>query len=260
MKNNATRPVPWLLVKLALLLAALSSAWALAGGEGCGNCAGASALLGGKGLALAGLAYYAILLTVATAVGPCVVVHAGILLAAGIHVGLTGLLVHAGIFCPPCFAAAAAAVAAFVCELLTAEVYPLGLHFFLPLAVFVIQGWAFFTGFLPAAAEAKAVVRRTAEEEMRVPAAAPGRVRMVVYSRADCGYCIRLERDVMPELVRDFGDKLAVERRSAEDLPGIPTPTLILSGAGGRHLFPGLPPVAMLREKIEDLMGESRAR
>jgi hypothetical protein len=260
MENNATRPVPWLLVKFALVLAALSSAWALAGGEGCGSCAGASALVGGKGLALAGLAYYAVLLTVATALGPCVVVHVGILLAAGVHVGLTGLLVHAGIFCPPCFTAAAAAVAALVCEFLTAKVYPLGLNFLLPLVVLVIHGWAFITGILPAAVEAKAVVRMAVEEEMRVPAAAPGRVRMVVYSRADCGYCIQLERYVMPELVRDFGDKLAVERRPAEDLPGMPTPTLILSGAGGRHLFPGLPPVAMLRQKIEDLMGESHAR
>jgi len=79
---------------------------------------------------------------------------------------------------------------------------------------------------------------------------------MVVYTRPDCGYCMELEKDVLPGILREFGSRLSVERRSAEALPGIPTPTIILTGSERRRLFPGLPPEAVLREAISNVMGE----
>jgi hypothetical protein len=80
---------------------------------------------------------------------------------------------------------------------------------------------------------------------------------MVVYTRPDCGYCMELEREILPDLIRDFGDRLQIERRSAQTLPGIPTPTLILCGSQKRRMFPGLPSREDLRRAIESVMGEN---
>ena len=97
-------------------------------------------------------------------------------------------------------------------------------------------------------------------EEFTSPPVEPGRARMVVYTRPDCGYCMELERDILPGLTRDFGSGLVVERRSAEALPGIPTTTILLSGFDRRRFFPGLPPEADLRAAIENVMGDDHGR
>jgi hypothetical protein len=105
-----------------------------------------------------------------------------------------------------------------------------------------------------------AVSERVVQGELALPLVERGKVRMVVYTRPDCGYCMELERDVLPDLVRVFGTRLTVERRSAESLPGIPTPTIILTGSEKRHMFPGLPPREDLERAIQIVMGEDHGR
>jgi hypothetical protein len=180
-----------------------------------------------------------------------------VLLAAGIHGGLLAVLAHAGIFCAPCFGTALAALAALVFAIRCESSNALRASFVIPVAACLVQAGVLLSGAGPALAHAQAEPDRVVHEDLVSGSVARGTVRLVVYTRADCGYCIQLERDVLPGLIREYGDRLTIERRSAAELPGIPTPTLILSGDQKRRLFPGLPEVEELRNVIQDLMGES---
>jgi hypothetical protein len=245
------------MIQIATLVAIAFSAWAALGSGSCGSCDGAADLLGGKSLAAVGVVYYAVLFTAAVVLGPSLFVYAGVLLAAGVHGGLLVLLARAGIFCAPCVGTALAALAALVGAIRCDPSNALRASLVIPGAALFVQAGFFFSGSLPALAEARASAEQVTREEFRVPAVPPGQVHLVVYTRPDCGYCIQLERDVLPGLVRDYGDRLAIERRSAAELPGIPTPTLILTGSARRQLIPGLPETEDLRNTIQNLMGES---
>ena len=109
-------------------------------------------------------------------------------------------------------------------------------------------------------AHTKSSADQVVREELTAAPVERGKARMVIYTRPDCGYCMELERDVLPEITRAYGARLLVERRSAESLPGIPTPTLILRGAEKRRMFPGLPSREELRRAIETVMGEDHDR
>ena len=257
MIRTVEHPAAWRMIQIATLVAIAFSAWAALGTGSCGSCDGAAELLRGKNLAAVGVVYYSILFTAAVALGPSLFVYSGVLLAAGIHGGLLGVLAHAKIFCAPCVGTALAALAALVFAIRCDSSNAIRASFVIPAAAFLVQAGVLFTGAAPVLAQAEADSDRVVREDLSSLPVARGHVRMVVYTRLDCGYCIQLERDVLPGLVREYGDRLAIERRSAAELPGIPTPTLILTGSARRRLIPGLPELEDLRKAIADLMGES---
>lgn len=258
MSHPTNAPGSWRILLGSLVLATGFSAWAALGGSGCASCEGAAGLLGGKALALVGVVYYGVLFVAAAALGPSLFVYSGVLLAAGVHGGLLAVLAHAKILCIPCVVTAIAALVALGSAIRCEPSNALRASLLSPAAALAVQGWILFAGGIPASAEAPADLLR--EPELLSSAAAKGEVRLVAYTRPDCGYCIELERSVLPALEREFGSTLTIERRSAERLPGIPTPTLILSGSDRRHLYPGLPDVEDLKSTIRELMGESHGR
>jgi len=247
----------WRMIQIATLVAIAFSAWAALGSGSCGSCDGAALLFRGKSLAAVGVVYYSSLFIAGVAFGPSLFVYSGVLLAAGIHGGLLAVLAHAKIFCAPCVATAMAALAALVFAIRVDSANALRASFVIPVAAFLVQAGVLFTGAAPVLAQAEAEPDQVVHEDLASLPVARGEVRMVVYTRPDCGYCIQLERDVLPGLVREYGDRLAIERRSAAELPGIPTPTLILTGSAKRRLIPGLPEPEDLKKVIQDLMGVS---
>jgi hypothetical protein len=255
--DTIDHPESWRIQQIALLGAIGCSTWAVLGSGTCASCEAAAGLLKGKPVATVGVIYYALLLAAALWWGPSLLVHSGVLLAAGVHVGLLTILFHAKIFCAPCLGTALSAFAALALSIRCDPSMAFRASWVIPGAAILVQSWVLLTGALPAMAETRANAERVAEEEFAAPPVASGDVRMVVYTRPDCGYCIQLEREILPKLVREFGPHLKVERRSAEHLPGIPTPTLILTGAEGRRFFPGLPELEALRSTLRTLMEES---
>ena len=257
MTRNLGHPKSWTALKIAAAGAALFSAWAAWGGGGCASCDAAAGILGGRSLGAVGVVFYGFLLAAALARGPSLLVYSGVLAAAGVHVGLLMVLVHARIFCAPCVGAALCALAALAAAFRCDGSNAFRASWVIPGAAILVQWGSLLHGALPALAQGRTKAEAAAEEEFRAPPVAPGDVRMVVYSRPDCGYCLQFDRDVLPGLIREFGKHLEIERRSAESLPGLPTPTLILTGAAQRRFFPGLPESEDLRRTLHDLMEET---
>jgi hypothetical protein len=260
MDHRTEHPRAWRCLLGSLAVAALLAFWASVGKTGCESCQGASEILPGKTLATMGTIYYGVLFLAALFTGPTLFVYSGVMIAAGIHGPLLALLVQAKLFCAPCILTAMAVALAVVMTVVLAPSNAWRGSLLLPGTAFVFQTWILFSGAVPLQAETRASVSRIAQDELVSPPVERGKAKMVVYTRPDCGYCMELERDVLPGIVREFGSRLAVERRSAEALPGIPTPTIILTGAERRRLFPGLPAEEDLRLAIASVMGEGHDR
>lgn len=260
MDPRTEHPRAWRCLLACLAAAALLAFWASVGKVGCESCQGASEILPGKSLATMGTIYYSILFLAALFTGPTLFVYSGVLIAAGIHGPLVALLIQTKLLCAPCILAALAVALAAATTIVLAPSNAWRGSLLLPGTAFVFQTWILFTGAVPARAQTRESVSRIAQDELVSPPVERGKAKMVVYTRPDCGYCMELERDVLPGIVREYGSRLAVERRSAEALPGIPTPTIILTGAEGRRLFPGLPAEADLRLSIANVMGEGHDR
>jgi hypothetical protein len=85
----------------------------------------------------------------------------------------------------------------------------------------------------------------------------PGRVRITVYTQPDCPYCDEFRESVMPGIDREFGSRVAVEYRPADDLPAVRrTPTIILRPArsgGAPRVIEGMPSPERLRGVIREL-------
>ncbi|HLY11311.1 MAG TPA: hypothetical protein VKW04_18560 [Planctomycetota bacterium] len=247
----------WGMLLLALGAADAGSVWSLGAGGDCSSCHAAGSLFPENVLAGAGVAAYSGLLAAAAVLGPTLLVSSGILIAAGVHVGLVVWLLHLRILCPPCLLVAAAAAVAAGSLLACDRSNTLRASLLIPGAALLLETWAVLRGELPPdAGGSRGDLVRVAGEAFSQPAVPPGTVRMLAYTRSDCGYCVELEREVLPALVRDYGSRLQIERRPADDLPGIPTPTLILTGGEKRRLFPGLPSSSDLRTAIDSLLGD----
>jgi hypothetical protein len=260
MDLRQAHPRAWKVLIGSLAVAALAASWGAMGGAGCQSCQGVAEVIHGKNLATLGTLYYSILLVAAIFTGPKLFLFSGVMIAAGIHGPLVALLFQAKVFCLPCLVAAAAAGAAVVSVIILAPTNAFRGALLFPGTAFLFQTWILLSGAVPHSAQSKSSVEHLAREEFRSAPVEPGKARMVVYTRPDCGYCMELERDILPGVEKDFGNRLLVERRSAESLPGIPTPTIILSGSERRRLFPGLPPEADLRLAIKNVMGDSDDR
>lgn len=252
--KHQSRAWRWVLGALVLPLA--GSAWAAWGGPGCRSCEGASELLGGRNVAVLGVLYYGILLGASLLCGPSVFVYSGVGVAAGIHAGLVSVLIQSQILCVPCIVTAVSAAVALVAAIVAEPANAFRASLILPGAALAVQSWVLLTGAVPAVTQTRASAERVAHDELASAPVERGKVRMMIYTRPDCGYCIELEQDVLPALERRFGARLRVELRSAEKLPGIPTPTIILTGSNSRRMFPGLPPKEELERAIALVMGE----
>lgn len=252
MKMNDDRNT-WKLFLGLLAGALLGSIWAALGPPGCASCEGLKSAFGGNTLALLGAGYYLVLLLGAALAGPCLPVFAAVQVAAGVHGSLLALMVQRGEFCAPCVLTGVAAVAALGVSIRLEPANALRASFILPGAAFALQTFLLLGGRGASAESARAQVDAASRATPLLAQA--GRVRMVAYTRPDCVYCRDLERDVIPELKREFGERLEIEIRSAAGIPGLPTPTLILTNAARRKLFPGLPPLAELQRAIHELLG-----
>ncbi len=249
----------WRLV-LALLGAALAgSLWAALAGTGCAACEGLQALVGGKTLAFLGVGFYALLILLGLIYGPSLPVFVGIQIAGGIHGSLLALMAQREMLCWPCILTAVAAIAALGVSIRLEPANAFRASFVLPGAAFTLQSFLLLTGASAAVTEARLDARRAVESEVAAPWVETGRVRLVAFTRPDCGYCLDLEKRVVPALKEEFGDRLTVEERSASSMPGLPTPTLIIRGRSGHRVFPGLPPLEELARTIRELKGEDHA-
>ena len=255
MPMNPPRKRSWRLFLLLLAGALAASVWAAVVKTGCGSCSGAGALLDGRTLPIVGAVFYAILLGTAAITGRGLIVFAGIQIAAGIHGALLVILVHKGVFCPPCITVSIAAIVAFGVSIRLEPQNLVRATYRLPASAFFLQALVFLSGGLSIPEEAAKVAQRKALEEIRSDGAQPG-ARLVAFTRPDCGYCIDLERYVLPKLKAEFKDRLRIDLRPAGDLPGLPTPTIIIEGRAGRRMFPGLPPEEELRGAVLEVMGE----
>jgi hypothetical protein len=257
MDMKTKKPWVWRALLGALMIALGCASWAAWGSPGCPSCDGAAEILRGRSLPTLGILYYSALLVCAGVCGPGLCLYSGIAIAAGVHGGLLAILLHSKLFCAPCIATGAAAMLALAAAIALEPQNAFRAGFILPGAALAVQSWVLVSGAMPAAAQPELGAQEQIREELSARPVERGKARMVIYTRPDCGYCLELERDVMPGITRAFGARLEVERRSAESLPGIPTPTLILRGSEKRRMFPGLPSREELHRAIETVMGEN---
>lgn len=78
-----------------------------------------------------------------------------------------------------------------------------------------------------------------------------GPVRMTVYESKACGFCRDLHERILPPLKRRFGDRLRIDRRSAEHHEEIRwTPTLVIHDVPRPEVIEGIPSYRYLEERI----------
>jgi len=189
--------------------------------------------------AFLGIAYYGALFARACVAGITREVHWGILVGAGAHGVLLSRMWGGGPLCGLCLTAAALSAGMVVLTLAIDRANVGRLAVLAPAAILaILAGRALPVTAAPAPAE-------------------PGQLRISIFTQPDCPYCDDLQSRVMPEIVREFGERVATEYRSADSLPAVRrTPTIILqstrAGATPR-IIEGLPTVDRLRGVIRDL-------
>ena len=251
------KPKNWWSLRGAMLglvgLAFVGSLWAWMSRADCGACRTGGALAWGAELAPLGVGFYGGLLLFGLLFGPSRVLYIGLLGAASVHVVLLLVLYQQGILCSPCVLVGGAAILA------------AGLSFWadpdnlargsviLPLGAVIAQGALLAVGYLPPSdvEEQRLAQSPGMSEKLKEPKR--GTARLLVFTRAGCGYCDEFEEDVLPKLLQEFSGRLEVGREPAP--ASLPTPTIVISGAA-RSVFPGLPPISDLRVAIHRALGE----
>lgn len=77
---------------------------------------------------------------------------------------------------------------------------------------------------------------------------------VTVYELPLCPYCRTLRTEILPAIVREFGDKLRVRFESAEAADFVSVaPTLVLSGPRGSRVLQGLPDPEVLRRELQEV-------
>ncbi len=186
----------------------------------------------GSWIAWAGLAGYVALLAVSLWKGPNRLLFAGVFFAFGVH-ALLVVRMSQDRWCWIC--AAAAVNSAFLAGLAVA----------LERSNLKLAGFA-----LPWSAAVLLLVPRSAAPQVHVTQAREG-IRLVVLERPGCDYCRELRERVLPRLAREFGERVEIRFRSADDVPGVTrTPTLILTKRSQARVIDGLPSYEMLRDAV----------
>jgi hypothetical protein len=236
-------------------LALLGALWAWRAREGCGACGAARDLSGGGSLAPVGAVTYAILLASGALFGPSRFLFGGLLLAAGVHLALFLVLVQRGVFCAPCILTGLAAIVAAVLSFVIDPTNLARAGFLIPAGAVAAPMALFWAGGIMTPTLARSNHALYEAPSLREHPARSGGVRMTVYGRAGCPYCVELEEHVIPELRREFGERLDV---FGEEAPaGIPTPTIVIGGAKGT-VFPGLPPIEDLKTALRSAIEGER--
>lgn len=76
-------------------------------------------------------------------------------------------------------------------------------------------------------------------------------VSVIIVEKDDCPYCRELREEVLPRLEREFGGRIEVRFRSADDFPGVrKTPTILVTRRKESRVIEGLPPYEMLRDAV----------
>lgn len=236
-------------------VALAGSVWSVLAGGTCDACHDARALIGGFQLGWIGVVFYA-----ALAVGfwrwDRTALAGGLLLAAiGAHLTLVVFLLRNGILCPPCLVTASGALLA-------------GMGLWLPGATPVrLRQWCLPVGALVTLV-ALLVQQRIAlvhREEIRRQILATvlaerrvvpvGEVHLVIFERADCRYCARFEREMLPTARRGFTGKLTLDKRQADE--NLPTPTVVVLGRTNL-CFVGLPAQMKLASALDQALASDR--
>jgi len=204
----------------------------------CAACAGP-----GPDPAVLGAVGYGALLAAGLIGGLTPALYSGILFAGGVHAGLVAQMLANQRLCAVCLAAAGLSVA-LVAVSIACDRDNLGRLAVLAPGAALVAALGLSQG-PPASA-----------------AVEPGGcVGILIYTQPECPYCERLRSDIMPEIEKEFGTRIRVEYRRAEDLPSVRrTPTLILeSGRSGSRprIIEGLPTLERLRGAIRDLEAAS---
>lgn len=239
---------------VALALAGSIWAWIVKSSGSCSSCGEANALAGDLDLASAGVAYYALLLSSGILFGPSRFFFFGVSIASAVHFVLIGLLVENQIFCAPCFVTGLSAMSAMVASFAVDRVNLARASTALPAAGLAALVGLHMLGVHAAVERVEETRRQVSLLSESVRAPAPGRARLVAYVRSGCRWCDVLERDVMPRIRRNFGGSVSIETRRAP--PGIPTPTIVVSGSQ-RTVFPGLPETEAIERALELALGRS---
>lgn len=225
-----TRRLKTLLAIQVLLSLAAGAGDVLSACSACGTGRLVPALLGALG--------YAVLFGRALTAGLTRDVFVGILFAGGIHAALAIKMLTTGDRCVFCAAAALVSFAMMGISVVLDRTNLGRLALLTPTAALLV---------LAGGSHAPAAPPHPSE----------GRIGILVYTQNDCGFCEELRHNVLPEIEREFGDRVRIELRSADELPAIRrTPTLILTS--GRpsdrpRVIEGLPTVERLRGAIRDL-------
>jgi len=220
-----------LLAVQAVLSATAGLAAVLPACAACGTGRLAPALLGALG--------YSVLFGRALTAGLTRDVFVGILFAGGIHAALVVQMLTTGLWCGLCIAAALLSLVMMGGSVMLDRTNVGRLALVTPTAALLVLSGG------------SAAVPSAPRE------ATDGRIGILVYSQPECGFCEELQRNVLPEVEKEFGSRIRVEQRSADELPGIRrTPTLILNAkrpSTATRVIEGLPTVERLRGVIRDL-------
>jgi hypothetical protein len=255
MEEKRNRRVQFRFILGLVVVALLGAVWAWTTQGNCGSCSSLRDVAGKAALAPVGAAYYASLVLVGAFFGQSRFFFGGVIVAAAAHLALLLLLVQRGVFCAPCVMTGLAAIAAAVVSFAIDPTNLARAGVLMPLGAIGAHLALFWTGEIgvPRLAGAESALAEAQAE--RAPLVTPGKARMTVLSRVGCPYCTELEEKVIPQLRRDFGDRLDVHREEAPG--GIPTPTIVIAGVRGT-VFPGLPPVDELKAALRDAIGGER--
>ena len=234
-------------------LAFCGTIWAWVVAEGCGSCRAAGPIIGGGALAPLGVGFYGGLLLFGLVLRRARVFYVGLLGAASVHLVLLLVLYQHGVFCGPCILVGGSAILAAGLSLWADPDNLAGGSIILPLGAVIAQGALLAVGYLPPSSVTQQRLAESARLPQSLEESIPGTARLLVFTRAGCGFCDEFEEDILPELVREFSDRLEVSRESAPT--SLPTPTIVISGEV-RSVFPGLPPISDLRDAILRALGE----
>jgi hypothetical protein len=223
-----------------ILIAAVAT-WTKATGS-CGSCGSTSPAAAAVGAA--GVVLYVSLCAIALWTGPTILLFVGIFAGFAVHAALMILMISGGPVCPPCVLAFVVSAILLVSSIIYEPVNLRRAALVLPVAVFFLQAGSFAYGLIRSKGLAQAHSDVTPNDARR-----DGRVRIVVFEDSHCPYCRILERDVLPEIEREFGERLEVIRRSSAEIPGMALPTVIVVGER-EEVFDGLPSRNQLRTAI----------
>lgn len=244
----------WRLLLTAGLLTALAgSLWAWLAGTGCAACVSASSFLGDLPLGQIGVFAYTLLLLLSLRFHRHRAFHIALFFAAGLHLGLVGVLAARQSFCLPCLITAAGAIAAAAVPLARdPDAFPRA-------AVTLLLTLVVFNGAMFAVAKMRADRQLVAAREEAALAAqipvAQGDARLIVYYIPGCAACRDVEKNLVPQVIRQHPGKISLVQRPPRT--GLPYPMVIVTGREG-WLFASRPDPDALERAVRGALGESR--